>query len=236
MGHRPGAPAGRLCEVAGQVTGLRCQLGRAWPSGGRDPGRSGLGAGTAHRRHDGRDRGTRRPHALPFLRYPGHARSGRRPHRPVLWPPRQAARDERLARRSRPLEAGDRRRQALWSRRSRRRLCAVCRPHGGAGHGRAEGGAPALRGSDRDLRRKRQPRSAAIPRQARAASGRGAARGRPRFRLRQLRPDVGHHLPARAGGRRADGRGAAGGRALGLGQRHRPLVVSHRPQAAQPPR
>ena len=69
---------------------------------------------------------------------PPAAGAGR--HRPALRPPRQAARDDRLARGPRPVDAGARGRQALRPRRRRRRLRGLRvarRDQRAAGAGRA---------------------------------------------------------------------------------------------------
>ena len=93
-------------------------------------------------RHDLRGRPTRRPHAgavhgdrgAPGSRGRGRQRARLR-HGPALRAPRQAAGDDRLARGPRSLDAEDRGRSPLRSRRRRRRLRGLRVPdrHRGAG-------------------------------------------------------------------------------------------------------
>ena len=59
------------------------------------------------------------------MEIPAFGRRLRRRHRAALRPPRQAARDDRLARRPRPVDAGARGRPPLRTRRRRRRLRGV---------------------------------------------------------------------------------------------------------------
>ena len=67
----------------------------------------------------------RGPHAGAVLRGAGEPRRARRRDGAAVRPPRQAARDARLARRPRAVDPGDRGRQALRPRRRRRRLRGV---------------------------------------------------------------------------------------------------------------
>ena len=68
-----------------------------------------------------------RPHTADRLRVPSDRRRRRRPHGAALRPPRQAAGDDGLARRPRPVEAGGRGRPALRAGRRGRRLCRLRR-------------------------------------------------------------------------------------------------------------
>ena len=154
--------------------------------------------------------------------------------RAALRPPRQAAGDDRLGRRPRPVEAGARGRQALRPRRRRRRL--------------------------RDLRLARprswRCRSSSVPHarcvvliEACEESGsydlpayvdhladahrQAVARGVPRLRLRQLRPAVVHDVAARPGRRQPHGQGAERRRALRRRHRHRAVELPHPAPAAR---
>ena len=131
-------------------------------------------------------------------------RGARRRHRAAVRPPRQAAGDDRLARRPRPVDAGHRGRPAVRPRRRRRRLRRVRRRSLAIEAAQAERHAPRpLRRADRGQRGERQPRP------ARPTSRRWpTASARPSLvlcldsRVPRLRAAVGHDVAARAGRRR----------------------------------
>ncbi len=155
-GDRPASR--RLHPHSGEVPALRSGVGGARPHRARDPTRRAMDARAAHRRIDGRDRAPAGPHAAAVLR-------GSRPrgaHRPAVRASRQAARDDRLARRRRPVDAGRRGRQALWPRRRRRRLCGVRGVVRDRRAACARHFACTLRGHDRDVRGKRQLRPSRV--------------------------------------------------------------------------
>ena len=147
-----------------QVADVRRRLGQARLHGRRGQADGSLGARAADPGHAGRGGAPGRPHAADLHRDPGGQRRQRRRLRAALRPPRQAAGDDRLGRRPRPVEAGDQGRQAVRPRRRRRRLRDLRladRDPGAAGAGAA---ARALRGPDRGLRGVRQLRPARLRR------------------------------------------------------------------------
>ncbi len=149
-----------------------------------------------------------------------------------LRPPRQAARDDRLARGPRAVDAGDRERKALRPRRRRRRLRGVLRRSRRCAPCSEEKRAHAPhRDADRMLRGERQLRPAGVPRGAGAAHRGAGPRHRPRLGLRQLRAALGHDLAARPRERRADRRSAHRGRALGRRERRGGRKLAHRAPA-----
>ena len=211
VGRRHRCAADRLHPPARQEPPLRPGVAAPRPHRSLDQASPRLGCAPGHQGHDARDRAPRWPHAGHLLR---RARQGQR-HRVLLRPPRQAARDGRLALELGPVDAGDRGRTALRPRRGRRRLRDLRRALGDRRPGCRGHRAPALRGPHRDLRGKRQLRPPGLPRGARAPHGQCRAGDRARFGRRQLRAALGHDVAARPGERNTRGRGPHRGRALG---------------------
>ena len=150
-------------------------------------------------------------------------------------PPRQAARIQRLAQRSRALDAQARQRPALRPRRRRRWLCGVRGDHRDRGARRARHPAPALRRADRELRRERLVRPAGLPRRAEAAPGRRRAGRVPRLAAPATTTSCGS--PRRCAAwcqRRAEGRDPHRRRALGRRQRAGAVELSHPAPVARP--
>ena len=176
------------------------------------------------------------PHAADRLRGPGNGRRRRRPHRAALRAPRQAAGDDRLARRPRAVDAGHRGRPALRPRRRRRRLRRLRRPprHRG-GPGRRHSARP-LRRAHRGQRGERQPRPAGLRRRARRPPRLARARRLPRLRLPRHRAPVGDDVAARPRQRAPHRRGADRRRALRPGQRRRAVELPPAAPAARPRR
>ena len=123
LGRRHRADPVRLHHHPERVAELRRRLGRARPHGG------GRRADQDLVRQRGRSPGSpstssASPGRTPVIvcEVPGHRRRRRRPHRPALRPPRQAAGDDRLARRPGAVDAGGRGRPPLRAGRGRRRL------------------------------------------------------------------------------------------------------------------
>ena len=166
--------------------------------------------------------------AAPVHRDRGHA-AGYRAH---VRPPRQAAGVLGLARGSRAVEAGRRKRAALRARRRGRWLRAVRFPGCADCAARPAHGASALCRAHRVLRGERQLRLAGLHRRALETHRQSGAGRLPRFRLRQLRPALGDHQPAWIAGRDADGRDVGARCALRGRRRRGALHVSHRAAAA----
>jgi hypothetical protein len=180
-GDRPASD--RIHPHSLQVPALRFGVGSQRPHRAGRAARRPVVPRPVRAGHDSRGRPAAGAHAAALSRNSGRCAR----NRAALWPPRQAARDDWMARGARPMATGHRRRQALWPWRRRRRLCGVrfaCRDHGIASAGHR---ACALRGDDRMLRGKRQLRSAVLPGGTRGARGQGRPRHRARLRLRQLR-------------------------------------------------
>ena len=103
-------------RVPAKSPALRPRLGAQRPHRrGGAPGR-GLGPAATGQGARGRDGPPRRPHAGAVLRSARESRCRRRRDGAALRPPRQAARDARLARRPRSVDAGDARTASLYGR------------------------------------------------------------------------------------------------------------------------
>ncbi|CAG9199341.1 hypothetical protein BVI2075_270026 [Burkholderia vietnamiensis] len=194
-----------------------------------------MGRTPAGERAEARDRSSAGPHARDLLRNAGDAR-GQHRHDPAVRPPRQAARIRRLARRPRPVDAEVRERQAVRPRRRGRRLCDLRESRGARRARRAGRRTAALRRPDRDVRGVGQLRSAAVRRRAARPARPGIARRVPRFRRRQLRPDVAHDVVARAGVRRSAGGGARRRHSFGRVRRYRAVELPRDAAAVRAPR
>ena len=135
---------------------------------------------------------------LIFIEIPAFDRWLRRRHRVALRTPRQAARDGRLARRTRALDTGRRGRSALrtWRRRRRVRRVRLARRHRGRA-GDWHGAHPAASCSSRPARRAAAPTCPAHLDALARPHRHTVARAVPRPRLPRLRPAVGHHVAAR---------------------------------------
>ena len=132
-----------------------------------------------------------------------------RRHRAALWASRQAAGDDRLGRRVRPVDPSSRRRQALWARRRGRRLCDVRGAERPAGAARPVGPARPLRHPDRGLRGVRQLRPAILCRPPCREARQSIAGDLSRFGLWQLRSAVADDLAARSGLGHVDSAGSS---------------------------
>ena len=160
-----------------------------------------------------------------------------RAHGAALRPPRQAARDDRLARRTGgpwvPLiEDGK-----LYGRGGADDGYAVFASLAAIGALQAQGvAARALRRHDRDLRGKRQLRSARPTSKRWRRAWATSTSSSDSIRLRRLRAAVGDDVAARHRRRHADGRGADRRRAFGRRERRGAVVVSHRAPASRPAR
>ena len=95
----------RLHRDPQRVAGLRRRLGGQRPHGAGRRARARLAAAPAGRRARRRRPAHRRPDAADRVRGPGHRPCPRRTHGAALRPPRQAARDDRVARRARSVGA-----------------------------------------------------------------------------------------------------------------------------------
>ena len=172
----------------------------------------------------------RLPRAHPPHLHRGSGRGRRLP--PPLRPPRQAARDERLAGRARALDAEDRGGPALRAGRGGRRLRDLRLPRRPWGARRAGGAARALRGDNRGVRGERELRPPPLHRGAPRAHRDPEPRRLPRLGLRRLRPALVHHLAPRPRGRHPQRRGAGGGGPLGGRGRDRALDLPHPSRAS----
>ena len=194
-----------------------------------------VGDGAAGRGPEARDRAPAGPHAGALLRRAG-ATGRRRTHGAALRPPRQAARDGRLARGPRPVEAGCEDGK-LYGRGGADDGYAVFASL--AAHRGARGAGHAARALRRLIETCEESGSYDLPAYLDAAR---AAHGRRRLRV-GLDSGCGnyeqlwvHDLAARPRRRHAHGRGADRGRALRRRERRRAVVVPHRAPAARPAR
>src|SRR5436305_7004253 len=106
MGRRYRPAARRLHPPAGQVAALRPRLEAARPPRGRHRPGAYLGRAPGDQGDEARGDSPRRPHPRAFLRRARHRRA--RADRRLLRPPRQAARDDRMAFGHGTVDAGDR--------------------------------------------------------------------------------------------------------------------------------
>ena len=157
--------------------------------------------GPADRRAHRRRAAPSRPDPADRLRGGADRPGARRPHRAAVRPPRQAAGDDRVARRPRAVDARDRGRPALRPRRRRRRLRRLRRAHRHRGRpSRGRRPRPPAR-AHRGQRGERQPRPAGARRGAGRPHRLARARHLPRLRLPRRRAAVGHDVAARDGQR-----------------------------------
>ena len=215
-----------------QVSRLRPRLGRARLHGRRRHPHRALVPGAGHPRDDARGGQARGPHAAGLHRGPGR----RRRDRAALRAPRQAARDDRVARGPRPVDAGARGRAPVRARRRGRRLCRLRLAHGAARARRAGTSPRAVRRHHRGVRGERELRSPPLHRRARRSARGGRPRHLPRLRVRELRSALVHHIPARPGGRQPERRAPRGRCPFRRRERHRALVVPGAPPAPRPHR
>ena len=212
----------------GQVALLRPRVGGPRPSRPRRRPHRGVEPPPSHRRsHRGDGTAPRTDSGDPH----GGAGNVARDH-PALRTLRQAAGDDGLGRRPRPVDSGAPRRSSLRPRGPGRRIRRLLRPHrhrSGAAGGRAS---RAPRRAHRGERGERQPRPSRLHGGLRRPHRRARPRHLPRLRLRQLRAAVGHDVAARRHQRRAHRGSPERRRALGGGERHRAFELPHRAPAA----
>ena len=220
--------ARRLHQDSEQIAGLRPRLGEQRSHARSDGSNRPVVPGTSGQRHGTRGGRASRSNAATLHRDTGR---GRR-HGPPLRPHGQAARDDRLERGARPLDAGAARRQALRARRRRRRLLDVLVAPG-AEDIAGTGDTPcALRRDHRGQRGKRQSRPALLHRSSARPDRRTEPRRLPGLRRRKLRSALVHDVAARHGHRQSARRRDSGRRPFGRRGRRRPVELSSAAHAA----
>ena len=184
MARRRPAGADRVHHRAQRVQDVRRRLGGERPHGQGRRADPRLVRGPADQRAHRRRAAPSRPDPADRLRGGADRPVARRPHRAAVRPPRQAAGDDRVARRPRAVDARDRGRPAVRPRRRRRRLRRLRRAHRRRGRpGRGHRPRPPAR-AHRGQRGERQPRPAG------ARRGAGRAHRLARARRSASTPDA----------------------------------------------
>ena len=233
MARRRPAGADGVHRRAQRVQDVRRRLGGERPHGQGRRADPRLVRGPADQRAHRRRAAHSRPDPADRLRGGADRPVARRPHRAAVRPPRQAAGDDRVARRPRAVDARDRGRPAVRPRRRRRRLRRLRRAHRRRGRpSRGRRPRPPAR-AHRGQRRERQPRPAGTRRGAGRARRLARARDLPRLRMPGRRTAVGHHVAARDGQGRPHRGGPRRRRPQRPGQRSRPVELPDHPPAAR---